>query len=363
MPSTILSKPPAPPRPGPDTSQVPVAPPAATTPITREWVRWVAEQVMRGCTPVSMLEVMVNAGIDDVVASVIIEGMVSNPICVAGEQQVQLLRKLESSMANLQQLWELNPGYQTIEKRADVSVAEFASRYVEGCRPLVLTGHTADWPAMHRWSPEDLKQRFGHLDVEIQAERHANPRYEQDKLLHRRRVRVADFVDQVLHGGASNDYYLTANNEALRQPGFAPLLDDIGTLPPGCDRSQLPARSSFWFGPAGTVTSLHHDKLMLFHTQVVGRKRWRLISPLQTPRLYNTNAVFSPIDLDAPDYDRYPLLRGVKVLEVVVEPGETIYLPLGWWHQVRALDVSLSFSYSNIALPNHNVFEYFDPAI
>ena len=193
--------------------------------------------------------------------------------------------------------------------------------------------------------------------MEVQAERSADPNFEENKLEHRRKVRLADFVDQVVSGGATNDYYLTANNEALRSPGFAPLLDDIGTLPDFCDRTELARLSSFWFGPAGTNTPLHHDTLMLFHTQIVGRKRWRFISPLQTPRLYNHNNVFSPIDLDRPDFERYPLFRDVKVLEVVVEPGETVYLPLGWWHQVTALDMSLSFSYSNIAVPNQYTYQ------
>jgi hypothetical protein len=217
---------------------------------------------------------------------------------------------------------------------------------------VVLTDVTRDWPAMRRGSPADLKQRFGHLDVEIQAERQADPKFEENKLAHRRTTRLATFVDQVLGGGATNDYYLTANNEALRRPEFAPLLADVGSLPAICDRTQLAARSSFWFGPAGTVTPLHHDTLMLFHTQVVGRKRWRFISPLEWARLYNHNNVFSPIDIDRPDLHRYPMFRDVTVLEVVVEPGDTVFLPLGWWHQVTALDVSLSFSYSNLDLPN-----------
>jgi len=49
---------------------------------------------------------------------------------------------------------------------------------------------------------------------------------------------------------------------------------------------------------------------------------------------------------------RYPDFAGARVLDVIVEPGETVFLPLGWWHQVTALDVSLSFSYSNLAIPN-----------
>jgi hypothetical protein len=40
-------------------------------------------------------------------------------------------------------------------------------------------------------------------------------------LQHRRRVRLGDFVNQVLAAGPSKDHYLTANNELLRQPEFA----------------------------------------------------------------------------------------------------------------------------------------------
>jgi hypothetical protein len=154
---------------------------------------------------------------------------------------------------------------------------------------------------------------------------------------------------------------LYARSKVLRQAGFVPLLDDIGSLPPICDRTQLSCASSFWFGPAGTVTPLHHDTLMLFHTQVVGRKRWRFISPMDTPKLSNFNGVFSPIDVDKPDLARFPLFADVTMLEVVVEAGETVFLPLGWWHQVTSLDVSLSFSFSNLNIPNQ--FSYANPTM
>ena len=269
-------------------------------------------------------------------------------------------RKLESVVLNLQRLWSSDPQYRTVEKRALVSDEEFAERYVRGCRPVVLTGHTRDWPAMRKWSADDLKRRFGHLDVDIQSGRNADDKYEQNKLLLTKRVNLGAFVDQVVRGGVTNDYYLTANNELLRRHDFAPLLKDIGSLPPLCDRSQLEDHSSFWFGPAGTVTPLHHDTLMLFHTQVVGRKRWRLVSPLEWSRVYNLRHVFSEVDLERPNPGRFPAFEEATVLEAVVESGETMFLPLGWWHQVASLDVSLSFSYSCLAVPNH--YEYPDPA-
>lgn len=329
--------------------------------IDANWLQWLAENKLRGCTVNSMLETMTTAGLPRSACEAEIERMELDPVFLAARKFQQLQRKLESVLANQQKLWETAPHYDRVEKRSHVSRDEFIERYVRGSRPLVLTDVAHDWPAMQRWSPQYLKARFGHLEVEIQAERSADPNYEQNKLAHRRMVRVDGFVDQVLAGGATNDYYLTANNEALRRPELAPLLDDIGTLPDICDRAELAQRASFWFGPAGTKTPLHHDTLMLLHTQVVGRKRWRFISPLETPRLYNHFDVYSPIDIDQPDLVRYPAFAGVRVLDVVVEPGETVFLPLGWWHQVSALEVSLSFSYSNLALPNH--YTYANPEI
>jgi hypothetical protein len=332
------------------------APTVTQEALADNWLQWAAENRLRGCTPESMVDTMAAAGLDRSLCTQAVAMLETDPVYRAALRHQQLLRKLESVVANQQKLWEMRPGYAQVEKRAGVSRDELFDRYVCGSRPLVLTDVAADWPAMQRWSPADLKARFGHLEIEIQAERNADPRYEENKLQHRHTARLGEFVDRVLAGGPTNDYYMTANNEALRRPEFAPLLADIGTLPSICDRAELPRLSSFWFGPAGTNTPLHHDTIMLFHTQVVGRKRWRFISPLESPRLYNFNNVFSPIDIDRPDLARYPLFSQVKVLEVVAEPGDTVFLPLGWWHQVTSLDVSLSFSYSNLAVPNHYSF-------
>ncbi|HUL64055.1 MAG TPA: cupin-like domain-containing protein [Burkholderiaceae bacterium] len=334
---------------------------AARQELNDGWYQWVADNCLRDCAPDSMLATMVQAGLDADEARSAITLMNRSPGLLAARKFQQIQRKLESVLANQQKLWELAPHYEQVEKRSGVSRDEFVERYAIGSRPVVLTDVTRDWPAMRKWSPQYLKEHFGHLEVQIQAERNRDPKFEQNKLAHQRMVRLGDFVDQVTGGGATNDYYMTANNEVLRRPEFAPLLEDIGPLPDFCRRGDLARSVNFWFGPAGTNTPLHHDTLMLLHTQVVGRKRWRFISPLETPHVYNYFGVFSPIDIDHPDLARYPLFRGVKVLDVVVEAGETVFLPLAWWHQVSGLDVSLSVSYTNIDLPND--YEFVDPQI
>jgi hypothetical protein len=325
--------------------------------LSPDWLQWVAENRLRGCTPESMLQTMTAAGVDAALAWAAIDRIVDDPVYQAFAPFRQLQRKLESVLANLQKLHASAPHYAQVERRSRLSRDEFMERYVWPARPVVVTDLADDWPARSKWTPRYLKERFGDVEVEVQAERNSDKRYEANKLRLRQRVRLGDFVDRVLAGSPTNDYYLTANNEALKDSRLAALLDDVGTLPAYCDRSSLRALSSLWFGPAGTITPLHHDTIMLMHTQIVGRKRWRFISPLDTPRVYNHVGVFSEVDLEQPDLIRHPAIAEVKVAEAVVEPGETIFLPLSWWHQVASLDMCISFSFSNLDVPNSYSYE------
>lgn len=337
--------------------------PTALLDLTPDWLQWVAENRLWDCAPATMLDTMVTAGQDAERSTAALAQIESDPVFIAARRHQQMLRKLESVCANLHRAGLDPSGDTRVERRSAVSRDELLERYARGSRPVVLTDVARDWPAMQRWSPADLRARFGHLDVDVQVGRDRNALFEQRKTELRQRMKVAAFVDLVTRGGATNDHYLTANDEMLRRPEFMPLLQDIGTMPPLCDPALLHTAASFWFGPAGTRTPLHHDTLMLFHTQVVGRKRWRFVSPLQTPLLYNRMGVYSPVDLDAPDVARYPRLRDAVVLETVLEPGDTLFLPLGWWHQVTSLEMSMSFSYTNFEAGVHNTFSFDNPSI
>jgi ribosomal protein L16 Arg81 hydroxylase len=91
--------------------------------------------------------------------------------------------------------------------------------------------------------------------------------------------------------------------------------------------------------------------------QLLGRKRFRLMPPSQWQYLYNSTGVFSDVDCEQPDLDRYPLFRHATVTELVLEPGEVLFMPVGWWHQVRALEVSMTVSFTNFLFPNHFEWE------
>jgi len=324
-----------------------------------DWMQWLAENRLLEQPTESIIAAMTACGFDRRTCEDALVELESHPFFKAARNHQQLHRKLESITGNLQELWQTSSKWPVIERLPCPSRTEFLERFVHPCRPVILTDVAREWPAMRRWSPACLRERFADLFVEIQAGRAAVANYEENKETLRTMIRFGEFLDRIEGTTDSNDCYLTANNELLKRPEFASLMDDIGTLPSICDPAQLAGAAFFWVGPGGTNTPLHHDTVMLFHAQIIGRKRWRFISPLETPNLYNYNGVFSAVNLDQPDFERHPRFRKVKVLEAVVEPGEIIYLPLVWWHQVAALALSVSLSFTNLDIPNS--YSYVNP--
>ena len=330
----------------------PLEVPQPTRPLDDEWAQWILHNSLQRCTPDSMLATVTQAGINPAQAGAFIAALPHNPMYRAAEKMRDRYDRFARIMHNVQAVRESAPDYTHVEKRSRVSREEFIERYVRGCRPVVLTDLARDWPCMQRWSFDEFKRRYGSMTVQVQGGRDSDADFEVNKVKHRRDTNFAAFLDRVSTSGVTNDEYLTANNELLRRPEFMGLLDEVGPLPDICDPAMLKRSASLWIGPAGTRTPLHHDTLMLLHTQIVGRKRWRFVSPLSGPHLYNEVDVYSPVDFEALDLQRFPNAAKVKVLDVVVEPGETMFLPLAWWHQVTSLDKCISLSFTNLDVPN-----------
>lgn len=211
--------------------------------------------------------------------------------------------------------------------------------------PVVVRGLARDWLASERWTPEYLRRVCGDEPVEILANRNQNPSYETSYHMHRAQMSFAGYVDWVVTAGSSNDRYIHAQNRFFDTPVGQRLRADVAPVPDWVDPS-APGRMFFWLGPAGTVTPLHHDDDDILFAQIRGRKRFTLFSPGDTPFLYNHVAVFSEVDPESPDYGRHPLYRRATPIVVDLEPGDALFLPRPWWHHVRALDVSVSVSFT-----------------
>jgi len=52
--------------------------------------------------------------------------------------------------------------------------------------------------------------------------------------------------------------------------------------------------------------------------------------------LESTSMVMSPVDIASPDLRRFPLFSRAKRLHCVIRPGDVLFMPAFWWHEVQS---------------------------
>ena len=118
-------------------------------------------------------------------------------------------------------------------------------------------------------------------------------------------------------------------------------------------------QTMLWMGPTGSFTPLHYDPLDNLLLQMVGTKRVALF-PRTVPaaslsagrdfaQQYNTSALSNVLLLLLNHNDdnveiNHPALLQVRdqLVTAVLEPGDALYIPAKWWHQVESLTMSMS---------------------
>lgn len=46
--------------------------------------------------------------------------------------------------------------------------------------------------------------------------------------------------------------------------------------------------------------------------------------------------VMSPVDITDPDLKRFPRFANAKRLQCVLKPGDVLFMPSFWWHEVQS---------------------------
>lgn len=249
----------------------------------------------------------------------------------------------------------LSPAVGGIQKRPPFSREEFLQRYYASGRPVVVSGDLASWPALTKWTPEYLKAAIGDAVIEYQGGRESSPDFERNKDAHRREAPFREFIDLIARPDAGNDAYMTAYNSARNAAALAPLAADMGQLDTYLNGEGEHPHGMFWIGPAGSFTPLHHDLTNNLLVQVVGRKNLRIAPPSETWKLYNDVHVFSAVgDIEQRERiaEHFPAAAAARFYDITLEAGDVLFLPIGWWHQVRAQDFSITLTCTNFHWPN-----------
>ena len=325
--------------------------------LPEQWRSWFAEVRLAGLPDEQIQAAIESNGLNPYAVASVLDNLPNEACYAAAQRALQRWNKLKAVLNVRKSVAALAHGSGRIERRSAISRGEFLERYYAANRPVILTGMLADSFAYQCWTPEHLSRTCGDVTVEVMAGRLADPRYEMNCDAHRFSVPLAHYVSMVLDGGSTNDYYLVANNGFFTRSETQILFNEAPQLPEYLDHSDAQAKTFLWFGPGGTITPLHHDIMNVMVAQIYGRKRFTLICPEDTPYVYNEVGVYSEVDCKNPDYTRHPWYQYATPMEVVLDPGEVLFIPVGWWHHVEGLDTSIMVSYINFWFPNEYQWE------
>lgn len=226
----------------------------------------------------------------------------------------------------------------------NITPEEFDEKYFQPQIPVIIKGLTKNTFAGENWSLNYFKESVGSAVVDIYDNSKNNPA--SANTVPDLKMKLRDFLTLVENAECSNLriflYNMFKHNPQLQTEFPCPLLF----------KGILGKIAHMFFGGKGTTVRIHYDIDMsnVLHTHFGGKKRVVLISPQYTDMLYclplNT---YSLIDPDKPDYKNYPALALVKGYDFILEPGDSLFMPSGYWHYMTYLEGGFSVSYRKIA--------------
>lgn len=310
---------------------------------------WLQEGLLRGRSPGELVaELMAATGMPASAAERALEQVAREDLDQL-DALAPIVRRLERHELVLRLLREARrtgayrQGPIPVPQRPRLSEEAFFDEHYATLQPVLLTEQIADWPALERWKLPALAERFPNLEVEICDGRDADPDYDMRFREHRATLTMSALAARIEATPRSNDFYMVANNRNLEREALTALLEDVH-LPGFLDPERRDGWCSLWIGPGGTRTPLHHDLTSILFCQIVGRKRIHLVPPYELSPLAKARGVYAARNADARDAE----LRA----QVDIEPGQALFIPMGWWHQVEALSPSVSISFTNFRRSN-----------
>jgi len=242
-----------------------------------------------------------------------------------------------------------------IDRRSNLTRKELIKEYIEPGRPVILTNAAHQWPGMGKVTPQFIKEKYGHLTKTIKGVEY----------------NFAELIDRVLASSLENpapypfnvnvEHYCPEMRKEFKPEIVFGKLDRINH--PLLPRFMMHGTEVYEFfigGRGASFPFLHVDELYLHNqlTQLYGSKEFILFSPDQTPYLYPTrdNPKISQVNVLNPDYDRFPLFREARPMRVMVNQGETLLFPTGWWHITQIYEPCISLGRCHLNGSNWRAF-------
>ena len=225
-----------------------------------------------------------------------------------------------------------------IDRVSVISRKDFSESYFSTLRPLVIQDLAKSWPALKKWTPEFFSETHGDKQVKVYDGGFVTAG--KSYMAKAKTLSLKEYIHSVIT--TSQDLRMFLYNIKSEIPE---LLADVvfPSLVDGLSKNFI----FMFFGCQDSVTQMHFDIDMshVFHTSIFGKKTITLFPFEQGKNLHRYPFTCrSYVDIHQPDFQKYPGLKNVQGYQVVLEPGETLYMPSGYWHHVVYDEASCAIS-------------------
>lgn len=201
-------------------------------------------------------------------------------------------------------------------------------------RPCIISGLYEALPDLRLWNIQAAKDRIIDKDLKVYVMPKVHSLASQGEWI---KMKASEYLSQLELGfsDSSKIFYLAMQRLDEDLPELKPfvLLDKL--LP-----KHLISASSFWLGQSKTIVYLHIDPYDNFFMQLMGQKTFHLYPPSDRKYLYPYSPFgnapeASRVDPLQIDLDKFPLARHATRMEVTLQAGDALFLPIYWWHAVQ----------------------------
>lgn len=233
-----------------------------------------------------------------------------------------------------------------IDKQESLSTEEFKRQFQTKRTPVILS-KSFNWDALSIWDFPYFKKKYAdktvQLDFYSEVENHS---------WGVRTVKLPEALDLISNNTNKKVKHYLMQKSISEE--FPELLSDIQL--PKYANTQIDYFINLWIGEAGIISQAHYDCSDNFLTQIVGRKRVRLFPPTESMNMYSYRVDEDYLgDKSASHISRiqdsdfvmgdFPNFKNVTCFEEILSPGDILYIPAGWWHEIKSLDTSISVNF------------------
>lgn len=221
----------------------------------------------------------------------------------------------------------------------------FANCFYLKNRPFLYQNGGALIQAVQSWSISYLNEKFGSIQIRYSQFLAGHGYYKSSGIICE--SSLSEFLCKLLTG--NKNIYAIATSKNFDSSEFEAMKQDFSPLPKFLKKTGADGLT-LWLGPDKSITHLHFDLRNVVLCQVIGVKRVLLCSPVFTDQLSAEKGVFSHFHCAIDELSGKLSAIKVKYFECTMLPGDLLFIPVGWWHQIESLSISLTVGITEFPL-------------